>query len=169
MGHDTLIELSSSSAYLRRLRYREKNRERLKAEKKKWYEKNRDSIREKRRAYNLRNRESRRAKQKLWEVANRERLRLRKAERTYGHMPGYKRAAEFLTSGAVRCECCGSADPGSKNGWHIDHDHVRHIVRGVLCRGCNCALGNVKESSNTLEALIHYLATRSGDATHPLS
>jgi Recombination endonuclease VII len=40
---------------------------------------------------------------------------------------------------------------------HIDHDHRTKKVRGILCAGCNQALGNVGESIPRLRALIRYL------------
>ena len=49
---------------------------------------------------------------------------------------------------------------------HVDHDHKIHpnsdhycekCVRGVLCRFCNVALGQVEDSIPRLEGLIQYL------------
>jgi hypothetical protein len=40
---------------------------------------------------------------------------------------------------------------------HIDHCHRTKKVRGILCSGCNQALGNVGESIPRLRALIRYL------------
>lgn len=43
---------------------------------------------------------------------------------------------------------------------HVDHDHTltdgRPNVRGVLCRGCNLALGNARDSSDILLGLVEY-------------
>ena len=41
--------------------------------------------------------------------------------------------------------------------FQIDHDHVTARIRGVLCGGCNKALGHVNDSIPVLEALIEYL------------
>lgn len=46
-----------------------------------------------------------------------------------------------------RCAICKSVDPGTKKGWHTDHDHETGIVRGILCMGCNTALGLLGDSS----------------------
>lgn len=40
---------------------------------------------------------------------------------------------------------------------HVDHDHHTGKVRGLLCSGCNLALGAVKDSPLTLRRLADYL------------
>lgn len=64
-----------------------------------------------------------------------------------------------------QCRVCGSSDR-----LHIDHDHsccdslnsqtgvaCGSCVRGLLCIGCNTALGMVKDNPQTLRALADYL------------
>jgi hypothetical protein len=46
----------------------------------------------------------------------------------------------FVAQGSV-CAICGTDDPGAVKGWHTDHDHSTHKIRGVLCHGCNIKLG----------------------------
>jgi hypothetical protein len=55
------------------------------------------------------------------------------------------------------CKICGKDSPGTKLGWHIDHDHSTNRVRGVLCHQCNNILGKVKDSIPYLEKFIQYL------------
>jgi len=55
------------------------------------------------------------------------------------------------------CAACGADDPGSHNGWHVDHCHKSQAVRGVLCRACNLTLGYVKDDPERLELLLAYL------------
>jgi hypothetical protein len=43
--------------------------------------------------------------------------------------------------------------------YRIDHDHVTGNVRGILCAGCNTALGLLKDSQALLSQAIAYLAT----------
>ena len=63
------------------------------------------------------------------------------------------------------CRACGGADR-----LHIDHDHsccpslnessgrgCGRCVRGLLCMGCNNALGMTKDNPQTLRALADYL------------
>jgi hypothetical protein len=53
-----------------------------------------------------------------------------------------------------RCEICGK-----EAKLHIDHDHVRGIVRGMLCGSCNRGIGLLKDSPEVLESAAAYLRT----------
>ena len=53
------------------------------------------------------------------------------------------------------CMICKS--PPSNKSLHIDHDHKTKIVRGLLCHGCNTALGLMKDNINILLEAIKYL------------
>lgn len=63
------------------------------------------------------------------------------------------------------CQICGSSER-----LHIDHDHdccpslheskgrgCGKCIRGLLCQGCNMALGSAKDNPQTLRALADYL------------
>lgn len=61
----------------------------------------------------------------------------------------------------LECQVCGSMED-----LHIDHDHsccdipygtCGECNRGVLCRGCNMAIGYAKDNPQTLVALAGYL------------
>jgi hypothetical protein len=53
---------------------------------------------------------------------------------------------------------CGSIHPGGRwRRFHVDHDHQTNRVRGVLCHGCNTALGLVDEDPARLYQLMVYL------------
>jgi len=54
------------------------------------------------------------------------------------------------------CAVCKRTETKSW-GWHTDHSHRTKVVRGILCDGCNRALGAVDDSIETLIALIEYL------------
>lgn len=54
------------------------------------------------------------------------------------------------------CETCGSTE-----NLHVDHCHDSQEIRGILCRGCNTALGAVKDDLRTLIRLAAYLEKRS--------
>lgn len=53
------------------------------------------------------------------------------------------------------CDVCGKVDDISR--MHIDHDHATGKIRGLLCQGCNTALGYVKDNPLILRALALYL------------
>ena len=39
----------------------------------------------------------------------------------------------------------------------VDHNHVTGVIRGLLCRACNIALGNFREDPKRLQSAIEYL------------
>lgn len=62
-----------------------------------------------------------------------------------------------------RCQICkrtaeevAHAGPSGKS-LHTDHDHYFGLVRGMLCKSCNTALGLAGDSSRRLRALADYL------------
>jgi hypothetical protein len=61
-----------------------------------------------------------------------------------------------------RCWGCGTSDPGTK-GWTLDHNHLTMKFRGILCSGCNLALGHLKDSVIRLMSLLVYLKKPSGE------
>ncbi len=54
-----------------------------------------------------------------------------------------------------KCSIC-SEEPKTKRGLHVDHDHETGKVRGLLCHGCNVALGSFKDVT-LLNKAIEYL------------
>jgi hypothetical protein len=55
------------------------------------------------------------------------------------------------------CAICGSLESGGLKGWHTDHIHETKIVRGILCAGCNFAIGHLKDDPERAEKLAAYL------------
>ena len=59
-------------------------------------------------------------------------------------------------------DCCAACGRGFRyesrhDTPHIDHDHVTGAVRGLLCGGCNLAIGCLKDSALRALAAAHYL------------
>lgn len=52
-----------------------------------------------------------------------------------------------------RCKGCDRR----LKGLVVDHCHVHGHVRGLLCHGCNLALGHVRDNPATLRRLADYL------------
>lgn len=55
----------------------------------------------------------------------------------------------------LACAICGGTEPGRRLA--IDHDHDTGLVRGLLCRKCNGAIGLLGDSADRLEAALAYL------------
>jgi hypothetical protein len=57
-----------------------------------------------------------------------------------------------------KCAICGSTDPGAGRAMlAVDHDHTTGAIRGLLCNGCNVALGHLKDDVSRLRSAIDYL------------
>ena len=54
-----------------------------------------------------------------------------------------------------QCQICGDKCEGKDKV--IDHDHETGIVRGILCRSCNLAIGNFKEDKERVINAYKYL------------
>lgn len=61
----------------------------------------------------------------------------------------------FLTMQASGCAICGGVDEGKLLA--VDHCHTTGLVRGLLCGGCNLAIGNLKDNPNLARRLADYL------------
>lgn len=60
--------------------------------------------------------------------------------------------AQLLTQSG-RCAICQKVDK-----LVVDHDHTTNAIRGLLCYGCNTALGLFQDNVDTLRRAISYLA-----------
>ncbi len=60
---------------------------------------------------------------------------------------------------AVNCPICGVLMSGDtlSNRKCIDHNHETNEIRGVICSGCNLAIGCTYENIETLKNIIKYL------------
>lgn len=65
-----------------------------------------------------------------------------------------KRALEEFDG---HCSCCDTLNHGSKN-WHLDHDDVLKVFRGILCVGCNSIIGYAHEDVHQLQKVAKYIA-----------
>jgi hypothetical protein len=59
------------------------------------------------------------------------------------------------------CKICEDK-PKTQRGLHVDHCHKTGVVRGLLCHGCNVAIGSMKEDPEILSKAIEYLRSHHG-------
>lgn len=85
----------------------------------------------------------------------RERRRRTGADRkhSYGITPEQYQAMVDAQGG--QCAVCG--DVVADSGLHVDHCHSTGKIRGLLCRHCNLALGNMRDDVSRLRRAITYL------------
>lgn len=86
-------------------------------------------------------------------IANREQNNRNQNARRYGLT--VERYDEIKAQGV--CAICSTTTPGA-HGFHIDHDHGKGHVRGLLCHNCNVGLGHFRDSPELMLAAIDYLA-----------
>jgi len=79
--------------------------------------------------------------------------------RKYNLTPG-----EFESRLKEQKNCCLICDGPFKGIPHIDHCHQTGKVRGILCFGCNVALGGFKDSPALLRRAAEYLESFSDKA-----
>ena len=67
---------------------------------------------------------------------------------------------EMLKEQDHKCATCGTTEAGGKHGkFMVDHSHNTGKVRGLLCKSCNIALGEIKDNRQTLLNMVEYLET----------
>ena len=60
---------------------------------------------------------------------------------------------EMLSKQSGKCALCGG--PPGKRGLFVDHNHKTGRVRGLLCDGCNWAIGAVEARAGLLDIYIY--------------
>ena len=66
---------------------------------------------------------------------------------------------DMIESQGNCCATCGATEPGGRwKSFAVDHDHKTGKVRGLLCKSCNIALGEVDDNLTTLKRMIEYLS-----------
>lgn len=59
-----------------------------------------------------------------------------------------------------KCLCCGATESEFGHRLAVDHCHTTGKIRGLLCKRCNVALGNLKENKETILNLFKYVEQR---------
>lgn len=120
-----------------------------------------------------RHRDEYNAKNKAWREANPEKYRAckRATNKKYAPQIAVKRRVARLAKmgltpeqyeamekaqGGV-CQICSKPPTGRWKRLHIDHDHTTGAVRGLLCVGCNRAIGYLNDDPERARRVADYL------------
>lgn len=134
-------------------KWRKLNPEKVKEHAKRSRIKNRDKILARQKIWGEKNKEHKSKKQKFWYEENKDKARNSQLIRHFGiTLEEYN---ELLKKQNNVCAICGSSS-GEKS-FSVDHDHITGKVRGLLCRGCNVGIGNLKDDPELLEKAIIYI------------
>ena len=104
------------------------------------------------REYHKQNREERLRKCKERYVANREAILTKQKYYTISKKYGLSKTEYHELMDNAVCSICSK-----DSDLVIDHDHKTDIVRGVLCRTCNCGLGLFDDNIDLLLYAMEYL------------
>ena len=67
---------------------------------------------------------------------------------------------EMLTNQGGVCAICGEPPKkGRGKKLHVDHCHTTNVIRGLLCAGCNAAIGHFDEDPERMLKAVEYLNT----------
>jgi hypothetical protein len=115
----------------------------------------REEVNERQRKYRAQNPEKARESNRKWRVADPEKVResIRKShlKRKYGLTP-----EEYDAMVTVQLGLCAICERGDEQ-LHVDHNHATGTVRGLLCHGCNKAVGFLHDSPDLLRKAANYL------------
>ena len=94
--------------------------------------------------------ERRRQAVKSWQDNNRDKVLDQRYKRRYGI--SYAEYKTMLAKQKNKCLICNTEDM-----LVVDHNHKTNEVRGLLCHGCNCAIGLFRDDPSILQSAITYL------------
>lgn len=89
----------------------------------------------------------------------------RQASRAYKYGITPEKFLEMLAEQDGKCKICG-IEPTTQRGLHVDHCHTTGVVRGLLCHGCNVALGSMRDDPEILLKAVEYLRSHHGKPEH---
>lgn len=89
-----------------------------------------------------------------YNIKNKDRKRLANIKWLYGISVGEYEALILVQNN--QCAICKTEFDGQRR-ITVDHDHGTNEVRGLLCQGCNTAIGLFKDRQALLEFAIDYL------------
>lgn len=70
---------------------------------------------------------------------------------------GIQEYNNLLAQQGFQCAICKVESCASGRNFAVDHDHKTGVIRGLLCKFCNTALGQFKDDQKILLNAIQYL------------
>jgi hypothetical protein len=133
-----------------------------------WYHKNLDKAHEISKKWRDRNPERRKELRNQWRASPIGKASVKNGYllRAFGiSLADY--VAMAVKQGGV-CLICAQAETrkdrsGRVKPLSVDHDHTTGKVRGLLCDGCNNAIGNLRDDPRRARAVARYLEAASGN------
>jgi len=111
------------------------------------------------------------AKQRRWFAENPERVLQYTLRYAYGlDVASYSALLEAQGSACAICrreERRINKRTGKPTRLAVDHCHRTGVVRGLLCSGCNTAIGLLDESASIIQSAMEYLARFEPDSLGP--
>lgn len=143
------VDIEKRRAYQRS--WAAKNKDKIRG----YFEKNKEERVEKMREYNRKRRHIRSAQLREERKLNPEKFRREDLMKNYGlSLEEYE---QMHIRQAGKCKICGLHESNLDTRLHVDHDHVKQHVRGLLCRACNFLIGLAKDDIEILSQAILYL------------
>lgn len=139
-------------------RYRLNHKDQVRAAKRKWYLANIVKVRQAQKLWRYRNPvnlERARARTRKWNNANPGKMRAMRLKREYNIT--VEEYNLILASQNGLCAGCKQPAAHFKRSLHVDHDHSKKIVRGLLCWRCNHMLPARRNLKEILENLVTYI------------
>lgn len=155
----TCVNQENMASHLRR---KETNPEKIKAQasarSQRHYHRNLERSREKQRNYQAK----KRADPKIKAMIN-------MAKRAGGARLKPEDFEKMFEAQGRKCAICGTAEPGAKHGWNIDHCHISGKVRFILCAHCNRGLGAFFDDPTLMRRAADKLEQYQNQADRPVS
>lgn len=120
-----------------------------------YYEKNKIALRAKGRQYHKDHSEQLCKKTRDWHKANSERRWAYCIQKKFGITK--EEYARLLKKQKGCCAVCKRPPTGRFKRLAVDHCHKTKKIRGLLCSGCNRAMGYLGDSPQTLQRAVNYL------------
>jgi hypothetical protein len=128
----------------------------------KWRKDNDDHVRTYKAEYNQEHPDKRRTESRKQYVKDPDAFWARNLKNKYGITP--EEYYEMLVKQDGKCAVCGLPEAENRRKFDVDHDHrtgkstnTAVLVRGLLCEGCNRALGLCHDDPVVLRALADYV------------